>query len=311
MQWKEIESSILTEYPELITDAIQVGTASLRYFYLPLGFKDIGSAICFGYLCCGSAEEFHQLIKQLSVVAKSLGAKKLVGPINFSTFFDYRLKMNNFNHLCFLGEPRNGKKELDFFKQEGFECLQKYLSHEFFASLNWKMYGSVVLAGWWAIIKTWGQYQTLNLDKNNYQRHLQEIYDITISTFADNFLFQKIPFDLFKIHFESHLLPNIDFDTSLIIFNKTGKIVAYSLCLVDLLNSKRLLFKTIGVVKGERKGGLIALRILRQVYLNARKNYTMALACLMIEGNKIDRIIKGISVDTTEYGLFQKTLPDA
>lgn len=308
LEWDKISERILSDYPGLKTDIVKNRSAELRYFFLPQGFKDIGNAVSFGFLSCHSQDDFDGLMDQLSTIAKQLGATKLAGPINFSTFFDYRLKMNNFNLDSFPGEPKNGQNEVDFFVANGFSCFKKYFSHQFPARLNMKLYLSIVLIGLWAKIKTAGKYKTIELSKENYLNYLDVIYVITVSTFSKNFLFQKISFDLFRDYFVNVYLPHIDFKTSFLVLSKKGDLIGYSLCLQDPTQSRRLLFKTIGVLKSERSDGLVALGILRDVYLAAQRRYDLGLACLMIEGNKIDLIVRGLSQNTTEYGLFEKNV---
>ncbi len=306
MDWNIIESSIMCEYPDLKSDVVTSGSSSARYFYLPKGFKDVGKVLVFGYLEGADKDDFQQLVARLSETAKQFGVSKLVGPLNFSTFLDYRLKMNHFSTPPFPGEPRNNQDVLENFLSAGFNVFQKYYTHEFDTRINLKFQFLISAMGIWAQFRTRGQYALRNLTKDNYLSHLEEIYGLTIAMFSGNFLFQKIPYDVFKRYFEVQWLPSIDFHTSQMVFNRAGKMVGYSLCLVDHRDKRRLLFKTVGVERSERRGGWVALRILRKVYLEAKRNYILCLACLMIEGNKMDRTLKDLSLDTTEYGLFEK-----
>lgn len=303
-----IESSILELYPNLETGVIKSGESQLRYFFLPSGFKDIGRALVFGYLETDAGIEFHDLVRQLTEKARRLGAVRLVGPLNFSTFLEYRLKLDHFEDEAFPGEPGNSSTIVEAFQREGFRICKKYYSHEFDTRLNLKFHLGITLTGWWAQVQTWSEYQFVSLRKENYLSHIEAIYSLTLATFSENFLFQKIPYLLFKRYFETQWLPVIDLDTSLLVLNRTGKLVGYSLCLVDRRNSKRLLFKTVGVERSERRGGLLAIQILRRVYLQARKRYQYCLACLMIEGNKVDTVTGALSVRTTSYGLFEKNI---
>ena len=126
--------------------------------------------------------------------------------------------------------------------------------------------------------------------------------------FSNNFLFKPISYELFKSYFDESILPYIDFRTSILMLNKMNKLIGYSLFYKDQMDVQRVLFKTIGILKEERKGGLAAMQLIRVVYLQARKNFKSCLACLMIEGNKIDTSFKKMSRKTIKYGLFQKEI---
>lgn len=308
MEYEFFAEEIKKNNPDLQTAVIQQGESSLRYFYLPQGFKDIGKSLVFGYVDIKDKDDFKILLSELENVAKNLEIDSLVGPLNFSTFFDYRAKLDHFELPGFPGEPKNRELLPNLLELAGFECIKKYYSHEFDTKLNFKFHYSIIFMGLWGQFRTWWQYKPQFLNSQNYLKYLPEIYEITINTFANNYLFMPISYQAFKIHFENHILPFIHFETSVMMFSKNSKLVGYSLCLIDPNNKEHLLFKTIGVTKDHRKGGFVALQIMRLVYLNARKNFHLCLACLMIEGNKIDRVFKNMSLMTISYGLFQKKL---
>lgn len=308
MEYAIFAEEIKRDYPELLTAVIQQGESSLRYFYLPKGFKDIGKSLVFGYVNIKQESEFKVLLARLEEVAGRLQIDSIVGPINFTTFFDYRAKLDHFEFPSFPGEPKNTQSLPNLLELSGFDCIKKYFSHQFDTQLNFKFHYSIILMGLWGQIRTGWQYKSQFLNSQNYLKFLPEIYEITINTFADNYLFMSISYQAFKLHFENHILPYIHFETSVMMFDKDKKLVGYSLCLIDPNNKEHLLFKTIGVTKSHRKGGFVALQIMRIVYLNARKNFHLCLACLMIEGNKIDRVFKSMSLMTISYGLFQKKL---
>lgn len=308
MKFEDFYPDFKNSYPELITQVMTYKNSSLRYFYLPQGFKDVGSALVFGYLNIQVAEDLVHLLKALEAESVKFPVAKIVGPLNFTTFFDYRAKLNHFELPTFPGEPRNIEFLPQTLEKSGFECFKKYYSHEFDTRLNFKFHYSIIFMGLWGQFRTFWQYKSGFINSKNYLQYLPEIYQITMSTFSNNFLFMAISYEVFKKHFENQILPYIHYDTSVMMFDRDKKLVGYSLCLTDPYNQKHLLFKTIGVVKGHRRGGFVALQIMRLVYLNARKNFHLCLACLMIEGNKIDQVFKNMSLLSIQYGLFQKKL---
>lgn len=308
MEYSIFSHEIQKSYPSLVTEVILQGNSSVRYFFLPEGFKDIGVSIVFGYLNLDSMEDLRIILNQLDEIALKYKAESVVGPLNFTTFFDYRAKLDHFDLPSFPGEPRNTVGLPEVLYEKDYQVFKRYYSHKFDTKLNLKFHYSIIFMGLWGKLRTLFRYRAAFINSDNYLKYLPEIYQITIDTFGNNFLFMPISFSAFKIYFENQILPYIHYETSVMIFDNKHQLVGYSLCLKDPHNKEHLLFKTIGVVKNHRKGGFLALQIMRMVYLNARKNFHLCIACLMIEGNKIDRIFKAMSLLTIQYGLFQKKL---
>lgn len=59
---------------------------------------------------------------------KVAGVVRLIGPINFSTFFDYRIRLNHFERLNYPGEPYNMPYYSRLLEECGFRLLERYFS---------------------------------------------------------------------------------------------------------------------------------------------------------------------------------------
>jgi GNAT superfamily N-acetyltransferase len=70
----------------------------------------------------------RRLFAALADWARALGATRLYGPINFSTFGAYRLRLDAFERGAFPGEPWNPPYYEDLLAQLGFEQRYRYLS---------------------------------------------------------------------------------------------------------------------------------------------------------------------------------------
>lgn len=68
------------------------------------------------------------LFQELRKWAITKGAKRVYGPINFTTFNTYRLRLDQFEQGCFLGEPWNPPHYPSLMEKLGFECRYRYLS---------------------------------------------------------------------------------------------------------------------------------------------------------------------------------------
>lgn len=304
--WAQVAESIHQAYPGLETQDLITETSSCRYFILPQGFKDVGDCLVFGETQWGTVEDSKKLLLELEKKARERGLAKIIGPLNFSTYFDYRLRMDHFGEAPFVGEPTNGPEIIELLTANHYEIEKKFYSHEFKVQWNWKFILGVVFFGYYAKWKSKNHIDLFKLSQWNYQKYLFEIYELTDGVFAKNYLYQKIPFASFKILFEQKMLPSIDSEASIIALDKKGRLVGYSLCLRDDNYPDRLFFKTIGVKKEFRNGSYVGRQLMREVYLAARKNYKTCLACLMIEGNKPEQMFRRNSFFSKSYALFSK-----
>lgn len=309
INWDLILPNLLIEYPQLETERISFGCSSCRYFILPSGFRDIGYSLVFGDVVWGGdVNDAKAVFAQLEILAQARGIKRIVGPLDFSTYFDYRLRLDFFDDKSFVGEPDNNQNAISILDSLNFKIEKKFYSHEFRVRWNFKFLFFVNILGFIAKRKSASEIQLLKLSQLNYLDYLEEIYELTHSVFSNNYLYQKIPFSCFQVLFEKKFLPTIDSEASILAVNRSGELIGYSLCLKDESNPNRLLFKTIGVKKKYRNGGLIGRQLMREVYLAARRNYKTCLACLMIEGNRPELLFRNASFFSKSYGLFSKEL---
>jgi hypothetical protein len=306
--WQQVSESILKAYPQLETEKIQIATSSCRYFILPDGFKDVGQCLVFGATEWGTDKDCEKVLLALEAKASGLGLKKIIGPLDFSTYFDYRLRIDYFEEPTFVGEPNNSPKVIQILMDQRYQIEKKFYSHEFKVRWNWEFILGVVFFGAFAKWRSKTRFDLFKLSKMNYQKYLPEIYELTDGVFSNNYLYQKIPFKSFEILFEKKLLPVIDNEASMVALDQNGRLVGYSLCLQDFNNPKRLLFKTIGVKKEFRNGSYLGRQLMREVYLVARKKYKTCLACMMIEGNKPELMFRRNSFYSKTYALFSKNL---
>jgi hypothetical protein len=86
-------------------------------------------AAFFGYWESGPALAPNvRLFAELAEWARAQGATRLYGPINFTTFNAYRLRLDAFEHGAFPGEPWNPPGYAGLLAELGFELRYRYLS---------------------------------------------------------------------------------------------------------------------------------------------------------------------------------------
>lgn len=305
--WEYAGNTIKQIYPHLQSEIISFQSSSCRFYYIPEGIRDVGKALLFGEVVWGKDSDTKMVFQSLERIARNLKVTKIVGPIDFSTYLNYRLRLDHFEEPSFVGEPVNSIASVQSLYQMGYKIDKKYFSHEFKVSWNIKFITSVILFGLWSHFKSPNKFTFKNFSCENYKNFLPEIYDIIDSVFSENYLYQKIPYSMFELLFETKILPFVDFNTTILALDHQNKLAGFSLCLKDQNKQKRLLFKTIGVKPEYRKGSFLGRQLMLLVYKAARKKYQTCMACLMIEGNKPEKMFRKNSIFTKSYAVFSKT----
>lgn len=296
-------------YPELESGSLTSGSSSGRYFILPAGFKDVGSALVFGFLKLGQKADSKKLLQLFEDLAQEKKINKVIGPLNFSTYFDYRLRLDQFDQPTFTGEPQSSEADLQLFQDCGYQILRKYVTHKVSLKGVFKFFFLFSIYGSWIRWQFKNQVRFAPIELNKLEHTLPIIYQLTDDTFSNNFLYQKIDYSSFKQLFNEKYLPTLDMQSSVFAKDlRTDEIIGYGLCLKDPLNPEQVLFKTIGVRKSNRLKGRLALLLLREIYFKAKKNYSSFLACLMMEGNRPEKMIRSLASNTRSYALFIKEL---
>lgn len=296
---------LISLHPEVEFKFFKSNDSELVAFFHPQGFKDLGHKVVFGF--CKYGNDFTNLIDELEVWAKSRQLQGLVGPLNFSTVLDYRLRTNHFDQIPFLGEPQNTESEYLMFQQNGFETLEKYeskqltLSEQILTELN--PIKQVIQNG-----NLSEKYLVDSIDLEKIERQLTEFYELTHAIFQENFCYQKIPFEIFKIYFQNELKPWICTKTSVVLKSLSGNACGYALNFKDRTNSENLLIKTVGVIPSERQMGLTFLMMLIEIFEKSISHYKSATLCLMKKGNFPDLISSQQIQKTYHYELLIKYL---
>lgn len=282
------------------------GESSLVSYYSEQGFKDIGPALVFGHLDIKNDLDFKNLTDDLTAYAKSLGLSQIVGPLNKSTFFEYRIKMNHFNEAAYIGEPVTNSNLLGSFQQNGYKILKRYFSYEFVVN-------TISLSFWLGLI---GRLAGISMRSRGYKikpllpddlvgLH-KDIHQIIHEIFHANYLYSAISDEQFLNLVKKLYLESLDSDSSLLLLSPDGKCVGFNLCLVDFTNKDRVLFKAHGVKKAHRQKGLSSLWLMARARQAILKKYRFCLACLTIEGSRIDSHFSKRAIKRYEYGLFTK-----
>ncbi len=286
----------------------KTGQSSLTSFLDSTLEFDVGPTLFFGELHINKLDDFAFLLEKLKIRAAKEGKSKLVGPLNDSTFFDYRLKMNYFDESSYIGEPQNSEIFLHVFEKAGFKIVKKYFSHEFKIAqrllILW-LGGPGLLVRIWMYLKG---YRLEQLTTSKLLANYKALHQIIHEIFSSNFLYAPISDDQFLDLVKRRYAENIQESGSCLMISPGGDCVGFNLCLKDKARPDRVLFKALGVKKAHRFKGFASMALMSQCFYALVGKYKYCLACLTIQGSRVDGHFHDMSKKHYEYGLFELTL---
>lgn len=176
-------------------------------------------------------EANRSLFSELEKWAKSKGARALYGPINFSTFGNYRLRVDSFHEPAFMGEPYNPSYYPDLLEKLQFEVCQRYQSR-FHPD-----------AGVWAeqvapeqkklSIQLQSQFSMQSITPDLWLGYLPQIHSLVEAAFSKNFGYRSIPArDFERIYGESYIAASCPV-TSQIVLDSIGELAGFFVCFPD------------------------------------------------------------------------------
>jgi len=150
-----------------------------------------------GYLGFFEADSFDaakSLIEGALGWLKERGAQKVYGPINFNTWLPYRFRIEEDDSPSFGFEPNNPPTYPLWFRELGFQMSETYHSDgidgmQGMIEVTQSDYENALSLGY--------TFRNANTSEA-IESELQTIYQMNLKTFQSNFLFEPIPFELFR-----------------------------------------------------------------------------------------------------------------
>ncbi|MEM9717666.1 MAG: hypothetical protein AAGA10_00365 [Bacteroidota bacterium] len=243
----------LTEY-EYVLGGIGVekegklGASAVLYEnpYHSLNERD---SLSFGYLKLEDDISANFLFEKMKWLSRSRGISQIIGPINGSTWFPYRLMCANKN-TPFLTEIPTPACYPNILEENYFEVLKSYHSNQ----VHSLAFEEAYLTGIQKQIRKW-KWSEEGLSQVNLEEELYAIAVFCNTAFKENFLFSPINPNRF-IQLYTPLLSQVDTQFIRLVKNREGGIEALLLAFPDISNSyKRLIIKTVcrnpkGAIKG-------------------------------------------------------------
>jgi hypothetical protein len=253
--------------------------ARMAIYNNPLLNYDGKSVACIGnYECVNDNEISAQLIHFACQAAKKLGKEFLIGPMNGSTWDNYRFSLHN-NYPNFLFEPYHHLYYNQQFINSGFKTISTYVSNIDKEMPN----DSVDVLELEKRAKKFGV-KIRNINLSDYDNELEKLYPFITSSFKTNFLYTPISKESFiKKYQEARKIINSEY--FLIAEDKEENTIGFIFCYEDMLNAtaKSLIIKTLVRNKSKQWSGLGHILANRVIRLAKSNNYTSVVHAFMME----------------------------
>ncbi|UYZ59484.1 hypothetical protein [Hymenobacter latericus] len=261
----------------------------------------------------------------LAEEARQRGYSRLVGPLNFSTYHAYRLRLGeppSWGH--FDREPLNPTYYSELLARLGFQPISTFESR-----LIRPETVPAVFADKDMLLRELGKipYDFIPLTPETWEQHEHAIYELVQAIFGANPAYRPVSFEQFRLLYNRRYAERLCPCTSVLFRDQAnGHLAALSFCHPNYqalqlpatehpvferdfakLPRKVLLAKTVGVHPDYRQRGLMS-------YMGAygmvhfRERYEEVIFCLMRTGNYSLHFTDGLDYEVAQYALFGKEL---
>lgn len=279
--------------------------------------------------------EVASLLSEALTWAKQRGATKLYGPIDFSTFGDYRLKTSEEEGAVpFAGEPQNPMFYGKLLESAGAREARAYLT---------QIFGSRDIARQRAIkskvrdaLLTQG-YQFRSMSVGFWMDCLPKLHELTDSIFGSNFAYTPLPYEMFQAACGESFIRKCDPVASVVCVAPDGSIAGLFLvyphygALLDegravparaldfenhwgIIDASEMpntaIMKTVGVRRDLRRMGIMdALTV--EVFDRGAERYERWFGALIRDDNPSRRFADGAHPNQRTYALYSLDVLDA
>jgi len=269
-----------------------------------------------------------QLLRRCEDIAKENGIHRIIGPINFNTYHQYRINLNLEQKDPFFNEPKNPPYYGHLLEQNGYQILNKYVSYI--------VENKTTIEKWLAIygpkkslLVFDNQYEYISLTPSLWMKNLAEIHQKSEMIFNDNFAYTATDFNLFSLKYGEQFSQMFCPLTSILVKHKTDGLVGILLNFPNYedlkenlqldqqisfdnymqnVKSPTLLLKTLGLLPNHRQLGYQILRMLIEVTPNALENYDRYIFCMMQKENYPAKLGSEFKDEEKHYALYYKDL---
>lgn len=215
----------------------------------------------FGFLSFSKDDNINnEIFKQVEHDAKAQGAKYLVGPINYSSWFDYRLPIDNFD-ISFIPDIKGTNSDILSLEKLGYKEVYTYAST--LSSINTRL---EKLSSKNRLSK---EYYDELVTGDKVFDYTKEIFEVSSSCFQNGFLYSDVPYDVFnEIYMKWLRMLPFSIDLYMIRSKTTNSLIAFGICYFDSIN-KMYVCKTAGIKEDHRKSSVV-MQLAKIVYERTR-----------------------------------------
>lgn len=235
------------------------------------------------------------------------GCTRAVGPMDGNTWRSYRFVTDPGTEPPFLLEPVNPLQWPAWWRNAGFAPLAEYYS----TASDDVSTRDPRLASVAARMKSAG-IRLRPLNPAVFEEELGRIYDVSVISFQENYLYTPLPRDMFIAQYQA--VRNIVRPELVMLAEHDGRPVGYVFALPDLAEAKRglpvrsFIVKTLAVLPGRTYAGLGAL-LLGEVHTAAQAlGFTRVIHALMHQSNTSRNLSAHYAQTIRRYTLFSRPL---
>lgn len=252
------------------------------------------------YECIDQPEYAHQLFLYIENECRRLNIKIITGPMNGSTWDDYRFKTSQ-TPPYFL-EPVHHLYYNEQFTENGFSTLAIYRSYieeldEYVNLRHLKRESYFAENG----------IRIRNIDLNNYNTELKKLFEFSKKVFSNNYLYTSIDFKTFLAKYLK-IKPFIVEDYVWIAENRKNEIAGFLFTVPDLLNAQTIVGKTVAARSGKQYagiGGLLSAKLTQKARSDGYKKIIHA----FIISNSLSANFSSVKAKKySEYKLYTKSI---
>jgi hypothetical protein len=242
----------------------------------------------------------NKFLEYLIKEAQNLNSDFLIGPMNGSTWNNYRFSLHN-NYDNFLLEPYHHIYYNRQFLSAGFKPIAHYTSKintSFFCDHKEVLMKESKLLNAGLTIR--------NIDLANFDKELKNLYPFICKAFQHNFLFSRITLEAFIEKYKK-IATLIRPEFVLIAEDVANNITGFIFCYDDLLNKKEksLIIKTLARDQSKQWSGLGSVLANRIISLAKKQGYQSIIHAFMMEdGNSSEASRKFFGNIYKKYALY-------
>lgn len=246
-----------------------------------------------------------------------MGGENMIGPVEGSFWYGYRMKLNQFDKAPFTAEPENPPYYPSLWEQVGFDLSEEYSSN-YYRQVDNYYDPSKLQARYQQFMEKGIDFVQPNVSQ--WERILPQIYELLSTLYSDFPIFHQISLDAFK-QIINPLKSVIDFSMVRLAYD-SEKLVGFVICLPDYgqeVYKKFNLWRLLKILKLRRKAPSYII-----MYLGVDSNYLGLSSAILypivdnivqrkaetigalIHGHKVTHnYLPQMKRDKTYYGLFE------